>query len=95
VRRAAKRDLSEPEVLDTFKAFGWSVLQISVKDGPDFFAAKHGRCVAVECKTGKRKLRPGQQTFRETWQDEYVVLRNASEAERFLSAGGLQDELTR
>jgi hypothetical protein len=97
VRRAAKRDLSEPEVLDTFKAFGWSVLQISVKDGPDFFASKrveaetptrvrfgYQRVVAVECKTGKRKLRPGQVAFSSVWQGEYVVLRTADEALEFL-----------
>jgi hypothetical protein len=105
MRRAAKRDLSEPDILELFQVYGWSVLRVSVKDGPDFFAAKHGaetltaigpvlyptrarfsymRTVAVECKTGTRKLRPGQQSFRATWQGEYVVLRTVDEAAAFL-----------
>jgi hypothetical protein len=92
VRRAAKRDLVEPDIIELFQVSGWSVLRVSVKDGPDFFAAKkcypNGdrvlRCVAVECKTGTRKLRPGQQAFRKTWQGEYVVLRTVDEAAAFL-----------
>jgi hypothetical protein len=105
LRRAAKRDIVEPDIVELFQVSGWSVLRISVKDGPDFFAAKHGaetltaigpvlyptrarfsymRTVAVECKTGTRKLRPGQQSFRATWQGEYVVLRTVDEAAAFL-----------
>jgi hypothetical protein len=104
-RVSLNRDLSEPAIIEVFKASGWSVLRISVKDGPDFFAAKHGaetltaigpvlyptrarfsymRTVAVECKTGTRKLRPGQQSFRATWQGEYVVLRSTDEALEFI-----------
>lgn len=66
-------------MIATFKALGWSVLQISVTDGPDLFAAKRTRTVAVECKTGKRKLRPGQVTFRDNWNGEYAVLRSAED----------------
>jgi Holliday junction resolvase len=62
-----------------FRVLGWSVLQISVKDGPDLFAAKHKRTVAAECKSGKSKLRPGQVTFRDNWRGEYAVLRCAED----------------
>jgi hypothetical protein len=108
-RVSLNRDLSEPAIIEVFKASGWSVLRISVKDGPDFFAAKHGaetltaigpvlyptrarfsymRTVAVECKTGKRKLRPGQSDFQSVWQGEYVVLRSADEALDFVRDTG-------
>jgi hypothetical protein len=82
VRRAAKRDESEAEVIAMFRLLGWSVLQINVQDGPDLFAAKFKRTVAVECKTGKRKLRPGQSKFNDNWYGEYAVLRCAEDVER-------------
>jgi hypothetical protein len=100
MRRAARRDGVEPDIVELFQVSGWTVLRVSVKDGPDFFASKKftptwleqsvavkfatTRCVAVECKTGKRKLRPGQEAFRRTWQGEYVVLRTVDEAAAFL-----------
>jgi Holliday junction resolvase len=87
MRRAAKRDSSEADIVSTLRQLGWSVLQVSVKDGPDLFAAKHYypsggwycRTVAIECKTGKKKLKPGQERFRETWAGEYVVLRSVDD----------------
>jgi hypothetical protein len=90
-RKAAKRDQSERLVIETLKQLGWSVLQVSVKDGPDLFAARSiyrqnsrggpigSRTVAIECKTGKKKLKPGQEDFRSKWQGEYVVLRNVDD----------------
>lgn len=83
MRRAAKRDLSEKLIVDVLRKCGWSVLQISVPDGPDLFAARAGHSVAIEVKTGKQKLRPGQERFKSAWQGEYVVLRNVDEALAF------------
>jgi hypothetical protein len=94
MRRAAKRDTSEAEVIWMFKKLGWSVLQISVKDGPDLFAAKHQRTVAAECKSGKSKLRPGQVTFRDNWYGEYAVLRSAEDVIK-LDAGAVPHEKNR
>ena len=97
MRRAAKRDASEASIVEALKKSGWSVLQVSVKDGPDLFAAKaclirvpadhdrvvvvkgHPRCVAIECKTGTKKLRPGQDAFRRNWAGEYVVCRSVED----------------
>jgi Holliday junction resolvase len=87
MRRAAKRDSSEADIVSTLRQLGWSVLQVSVKDGPDLFAAKHYypsggwycRTVAIECKTGKRKLKPGQAEFAKVWQGEYVVCRSVED----------------
>jgi Holliday junction resolvase len=87
-RRAAKRDAVEPDIIDALERLGWSVLQVSVANGPDLFAAKNyfntccghqPRCVAIECKTGKRKLKPGQERFKATWAGEYVVLRSVED----------------
>jgi hypothetical protein len=93
-RTAARRDQSEKLIVETLRQLGWSVLQVSVKDGPDLFAAKPSvlgksrlsregvtylRCVAIECKTGKRKLKQGQDAFRQTWAGEYAVLRSVED----------------
>jgi hypothetical protein len=93
-RTAARRDKSEAAIVQALRQLGWSVLQVSVKDGPDLFASKwciggekasppipfhYRRCVAIECKTGKRKLKPGQELFRQTWAGEYAVLRSVED----------------
>jgi hypothetical protein len=92
-RKAAKRDAVEGQIVAALRQLGWSVLQVSVKDGPDLFAARRvyktgpnpedwtwtWRTVAIECKTGTKKLKPGQERFRETWAGEYVVLRSVED----------------
>jgi len=81
IPRQAKRDQSEPAIIETLESLGYSVLRLSVKDGPDLVAAKKGvvcvnndgtnlygpEVLFIECKTGKGKLRPGQQKFAERW----------------------------
>jgi Holliday junction resolvase len=88
-RTAARRDKSEAAIVQALRQLGWSVLQVSVKDGPDLFAAKLvnwvPRCVAIECKTGKKKLKPGQEDFARKWAGEYVVLRSVDDVVAFNS----------
>ena len=88
-RRAAKRDAVEPEIIDALRRLGWSILRLSVKDGPDLAIAKHGRTLLCEVKTGDRKLRPGQIDFARKWGapvyvlrsvDDVIFLSNASQA---------------
>jgi hypothetical protein len=70
IPRQAKRDASEPAIIETLEALGYSVLRLSVPHGPDLLAAKKGgkpELLLAECKTGKGKLRPGQQKFAERW----------------------------
>jgi hypothetical protein len=71
MRRAAKRDTSEPDIIRTLERCGFFVLRVSVKDGPDLLAfhpVLGPRTVhLIECKSGTKKLRPGQQQFAETW----------------------------
>ena len=83
MRRAAKRDQSERDIITALRLMGWSVLPVSVANGPDLFASKGQRTVAIECKTGTRKLRPGQAEWSGTWQGEYVVLRSVEDAMKF------------
>lgn len=87
-RRAAKRDASEKDIVDYLRKAGWSWLAVSVPNGPDGFAAKHSITIAVECKTGTRKLRAGQQRWAESWQGLYYVLRTIEEAAALTRAMG-------
>jgi hypothetical protein len=85
-RRAAKRDQSEAEIVSYLRKAGWSVLLLSVRNGPDLCighqTATGGINLLVEVKTGKRKLRPGQVQWGRDWQGHPpYVLRDVADAE--------------
>jgi hypothetical protein len=78
-RRNPKRDASEAEVIDALRACGWTVQQISARDWFDLVAVKGTRAVFVEVKSGKKRLRPGQQRNFDHWPGEKQVFRSADE----------------
>jgi hypothetical protein len=87
VRRAAKRDTSEGPLVEYLRSAGWSVLYVSVRNGPDLVAGKHGVNVLIECKTGKGRLRAGQKAWGEQWRgDQVYVLRAVEDAEALTKA---------
>lgn len=59
-RRAAKRDDSEPEVVEAFLDGGATVVKHAGRDESDLFVAYRGRWHAVEVKTGGRLLKRDQ-----------------------------------
>lgn len=88
MRRAAKKDRNHNEIADAFKRLGFSVADTSRLGGdfPDIVIAKAGSTALVEIKDGKksasqRKLRPGQQEFKDTWKGEYYVVESLDEVE--------------
>lgn len=82
-RYAAKRDISEPEIVTILEGVGMSVVRL---DKPlDLLCGYRGKTYLVECKTrrargGKQSLTVGQAKFLETWRGQYVVLHDAQEA---------------
>lgn len=80
MRRAARIDANQPEIVKAFRDLGWSVLIISqLKNCCDLFVSKNGRTIAIEVKDGtlppsKRKLTPGEQKFMENWQGEFKII---------------------
>jgi hypothetical protein len=78
-RVSLHRDKSEPEIVKALEALGWKWCPVYARNKPDGFAAKGGRTVAIENKTGKAKLRPGQQQFFDTWPGEKAVLRSVED----------------
>jgi hypothetical protein len=90
-RRAAKRDTSEKAIVAYLMAAGWSVLLLSVKDGPDLCighqTAAGGINLLVEVKTGKGKLRQGQKDWAKAWLGHpCYVLRTVEDAEALTRA---------
>lgn len=80
MRRVAKVDANQPEIVEYFRKTGWSVLIISqLKNCCDIIVSKNGRTVAVEIKDGdkppsQRKLTEGEESFRKSWQGEYSII---------------------
>lgn len=84
-RSLGKRDDSEPEIIRVFKDAGASIIRHGGKDEPDLFVGYLGVTRAVEIKTAKAKLTPGQVQWHACWQGDPVqVCRSASEAAHLL-----------
>lgn len=62
-RFAAKRDLTEPEIILVLQAHGFHVQQVSAQGLPDLLLSRAGCWYVAECKTGKRGLTPAQVAF--------------------------------
>jgi hypothetical protein len=81
-RRAAKRDDSEPEVVEALERHGAKVQKLSGEDVPDLLVALRGVNWLVEVKTGNAKLKPGQAEWHATWPGlKPVILRNRAQAD--------------
>ena len=58
-----KRDTNERQVIAMLERFGYTCWQLSDKNIPDLLAAKRGKLLLVEVKSGSKKLTEGQQQF--------------------------------
>ena len=90
MRRAAKRDLNEPEIIAALEAVGCDVLRAT---DVDLIVGRAGRNYLLEVKRVKRatesRIRPIQRRLRDTWHGQYAIVTTAQEA---LQAVGLVDE---
>jgi hypothetical protein len=83
---AARRDDVEPEVIRELQRLGCSVQPLSGKDIPDLLVGipledGTGVNVLVEVKSGKAKLKPGQEKWHIAWRGNRPrVIRTAPEA---------------
>lgn len=65
MRHAAKRDASEPAIVEALENLGCHVIKFNDKDVCDLGVLYRGTITLMEVKTGNAKLRPGQQEFLE------------------------------
>lgn len=63
LRRAARRDSTEPEIIKALEARGCGVTQLSQEGVPDLLCSFNGRWFLVECKSAKGKLTEEQADF--------------------------------
>lgn len=83
INRRKRRDTNHAEVIAAFKALGWSVIDCSQLGGsvPDLMVARGGRTVAVEVKTAKGKVQPGQTAWLASWPSETAIVRDVTDVE--------------
>ena len=88
-RWARKTDDNHQEIMDAFRAHGFSVADTSrLGQGfPDLVVAKLRMNILVEVKDGKkpssaRKLTKDEQDFVDEWQGRYVVVEGIADIER-------------
>jgi hypothetical protein len=80
MRRAAKRDQSEGDIVDALLSAGWSVERWSQRDCPDLVLGRRGINLLAEVKTGKKTRRAGQAKWHREWRGRVIVLRTVEEA---------------
>lgn len=92
VRRAAKIDANQPEVVDHLRRAGWSVhVTAPLGDGFPDLAVACGRFTAlVEVKDGNKRLTQAEQDFQEAWTGVYIIGRNAEQTLRDLERARLE-----
>jgi len=85
MRRAARIDANQNEIVAAFRSLGWSVLIISqLKNCCDIFAAKNGATYAIEIKDGSKppsgqKLTAGEMAFFESWLGKSAIVRSVDD----------------
>lgn len=87
MRRAAKTDRNQTEVVEALRAIGASVQILSaVGQGcPDLLCGLNGVNTLLEVKDGKlvpsaRKLTPDQKEWHDNWKGQVTVIENAQDA---------------
>ncbi len=88
MRRAARVDRNHSEVINAFRAYGFSVHDTSRLGAgfPDCVIAKSGRTAVVEIKDGElppsaRQLTPAEIKFRDSWQGIYLLVESLDDVE--------------
>jgi hypothetical protein len=75
---SSKRDSNHAEVCDSYRAAGWTVLDLHAvgKGCPDILIAKRGFTCLVEIKAGKNKLEESQIEWHSRWNGVIFVVRD-------------------
>lgn len=89
MRRAARTDRNQAEIVQALRDAGCSVLPLHAVGGgcPDLLVARHGVNYLIEVKDGskppsRRTLTPDQIEFFDTWRGEAAVVSNVDAALR-------------
>jgi hypothetical protein len=82
VRRAAKIDANQAEIVKALRKVGCSVLSLAAigRGAPDLLLGYQGKNVLLEVKRPRGKLNDQQQAFRAAWQGDLCVVRSVDDA---------------
>lgn len=92
MRRAARVDENQKEVVDGLRGIGCSVISLAAvgRGCPDLLVGYRARCFLLEVKDGskpqsQRKLTPDQREFFEGWRGQCRVVETVEEAIRVVT----------
>ena len=80
IRKAAKRDANEAEIVRLLRQIGCKVVHLSDKDIPDLLVGFMGSNYLMEVKITGKKLTPGQRDFHDAWRGQIDVVRTPQDA---------------
>jgi len=87
MRRAAKIDANQHEIVEMFRRLGYSVLLLHTvgRGCPDILIGKHGRSYLIEIKDGSkppsaRKLTEDEKKFHDLWRGGLFIIESADQA---------------
>lgn len=105
MRRAAKVDRNQPEIVATLRRLGFSVQPLHAVGGgvPDLLCARRGATHLIEVKDGEkppsaRKLTPDQVEWHAGWNAPVAVINSVEEAVEWaagLTPGSLSKDVVR
>jgi hypothetical protein len=84
MRRAAKIDAVQPEIVEALRAVGATVYYI--KEPVDLLVGYRGRTVVLECKSKNGTLRPSQEKFFAEFEGEAYIVQTVSQALKAIGA---------
>lgn len=79
MRRSARRDANEPEIINAFQRLGWSVQQLSAPGCPDLLVGKGHRLLLIEVKAKAGKLTPDQRDWFSAWRGPLPIIVRSAE----------------
>lgn len=87
MRRAAKVDTNQTEIVNTLRQLGCSVVITSTigKGFPDLVVGVAGQTWLIEVKTAKGQYTPDQLAFISTWKGNYHTLRTKDDCVAFVN----------
>ena len=95
MRRAAKADRNQPEIVAAFRKLGATVQHLhSIGGGcPDIAAGFRGLNYLIEIKDGEKppsgqKLTPDEAEWHDTWEGQVAIVRSVDDVVRLLNEGG-------
>ena len=88
MRKAAKRDANEREIIDALEAHGVSVTQLSQEGVPDLLCSYRGRWFLVEVKSEKGKLTEDQADFMSKHDAWVTVARSKEDVDLLMRVEG-------